>query len=554
MSRAQHFATLFIGWVLGIFTSYILTASLAPSNGNILHLSLISFSIAVVAGTAGYFCVQDVWAAFTLKQWKDNWAFLLALAVLLRFAYRVAEVGFSFQNLLPSDKFLLPRGLTAPFWIACILALGLLPFLIRRDSQSFPFLQRNARGLVLAVLFFFVYFVLANVFNRQDFNNNNVFFAADTNQWHLRLASPEGYSMEMRAIHPLAFLLLRPIIFLISFVLGADLFRSILLLLALIGSADVFLVWILLLRAAKDKNLAFLFSMLFGMTSAQLMFAPVIESYAFSGFFLILFFVLLTGRTSLVWLIVSGVTVFGVTISNLVQAGLGLLIIDARIKRTFLFGLFVIAVSAGLSLPNKMIYPASGLFFKPADYGVESQHFVDPTNVTSMLNRARLVGSDIFLFSVVAPQPFARTYHRDEREDFPKFNFMQGERLSRFTGLGKFAVWVWIGILIVGAVFLARSLIREGFTESNRLPVAFLGCLVFNFVFHLFYGFEPFLYATDWIYALIFFAALSLRPFAGNKAFHAVMLILLVLISLNNLSFIHFLMSEFSLFIPGAGS
>jgi hypothetical protein len=415
------------------------------------------------------------------------------------------------------------------------------------------FFRKNYQGLLLAVIFFIVYWVLASIFNRVDFNNNNVFFAADTHQWQLRIASADGYLMEMRAIHPLAFLILRPMVFAISFLSGSDLFHSALFLLSLTASSGVFLAWVFIKRAVGNAKYAFLFASLLGISTAQLMFNTVTETYIFSGFLLILFFVLLQKQSSFIWLVLSGVGVFGITISNLVQSVIGLFLSDLKIKRALLFAVSVVAIGAGLSFVNRAIYQNSGLFFRPADYGVESQHYLEIGDAAGWLARARLVGSDMFLFSVVAPKPFLQIYHRDDdHSEFPKFNFKQAERLSQFAGTGKIAVWVWLGIFFAAVISFSRSLWQERFTFLNRLGLAFLGCLAFNFVFHLIYGFEPFLYSADWTYALVFFAAIGLRPLAEDKWMQIALLILLALLTLNNLSFLYLLMNGISPFIPGA--
>jgi hypothetical protein len=378
-----------------------------------------------------------------------------------------------------------------------------------------------------------------------------VFFAADTHQWQIRLASPGGYMMEMRAIHPLAFLLLRPLVFGASMLTGTDLFHSVVFLLAVTGSIGVFLVWTFIRDAVGSANHAFLFAAIFGISTAQLMFNTITETYIFSGLLLVLFFVLLQKKAGFFWLLLAGIGIFGITISNLVQALIGLFVTDFKVKQTLLFAAAVIAASAGLSLVNRAIYPDSGLFFNPADYGVESQHYFKSSETYGWANRASLVGSDILGFTIVAPQPYRQIQNKDDRGQFPKFNFMQGVRLSQFVGTGKIAIWVWIGLLTVSIASVVLSLKQDGFSNLNRFVLAFLLCLAFSFVFHLFYGFEPFLYSVNWTYALVLFTALSLRSLVENKWLPIILLALLALLTLNNLSFLYYLMNGIASYIPG---
>ena len=489
---------------------------------------------------------------------RMNWSWLLAAALLVRFGYKIIEISSSFPNLFQGSDLLASSWplFILPFAVLLILV-PILSLTTRDDkrrkqllTQIFEAVRVNAPGLLLGLLFFIIYFVLAAVFNRTDFNNDDVFFQADSTTWKLRLADPTGHLMSMRAVHPLAILFLRPLTFGLSLISGVDLFHSLLFLLAIIGGLSVFLVWIFIRDAVGSTNYSFLFASLFGISTAQLVFNTIVETYVFSSLLLILFFVLLQKKAGPAWLILTGIGIFGITISNLVQVLIGLFLTDFKIKRTLLLALTVVAAAAALNLLNKAIYPPSGIFFFPADYGAESRFFFRPSKAYGWNQRASLVGSDVLLFSVVAPQPFMQIGHQEPRGRFPKFNFMQGTRLSQYTGSGRIAVWIWLGILGAGAVSMGSFLRHERLSALNRFALAFLFCLAFNFSFHLLYGSEPFLYAADWSYALIFLTALSLRSFAENKWLLAAMVALFAILTLNNLSFLYSLMHGLSPYIP----
>ena len=69
-----------------------------------------------------------------------------------------------------------------------------------------------------------------------------------------------------------------------------------------------------------------------------------------------------------------------------------------------------------------------------------------------------------------------------------------------------------------------------------------LGALGFNYLLHLAYGTELFLYTPYWIYALVLFIALALAEFAGRKWFEISVTIILFALMVNNLGFIFSLM------------
>jgi hypothetical protein len=136
------------------------------------------------------------------------------------------------------------------------------------------------------------------------------------------------------------------------------------------------------------------------------------------------------------------------------------------------------------------------------------------------------------------------------RGEFPKFYSMLGDRPAPLIGLGGYTAFLWGGVLIAALASFAVTLRNEKLSQPNRLGLALLGCVLFNFAFHFFYGFEPFLYVADWTYALILFVAVGLRPLAHNKWLQVALLILVALLTLNNLSFLSFLMRGIQPYIP----
>ncbi len=491
-----------------------------------------------------------------LRWLVEDWAFVFASLLLIRFLYKVIQLSLSFPNLF-DPQVLISTDSRFPVFVLfiVIIAVAFLLEAFKQPRKKKPswftlFLRENAQGLVLFAAFFVIYFVLAHVFNRADFNNNNVFFAADTHNWRLRIASVDGYLMQMRSIHPLAFLILRPWAFALSLILQTDLFNAVRVFVALVGAGSVFLVWTFIKNSTGSGAHAFLFAFIFGTSTSQLLFNSVTETYIFSGFLIILFFVLLQKRVKFPWLVLTGIGIFGVTISNLLQASIGYLLVELKVKRVAIFLVLVMVISTGLGFVHQAMYPDSVAFYDTTDSGGEFQGYLRSAQEEGWLWRSKLVSSDMFLFSVVAPQPFYQTYHKEGRDIFPKFNFMQGDRLSQYVGVGKVAVWLWLGILFAAIAYFIQSLRKQGFSEANRFVLAFVVCLGFNFLFHLVYGFEPFLYSSDWSYALVFFVALASRPLAKNNWAQGALIVFLGLLTLNNLTFLYSLMNGISPFVP----
>ncbi len=65
-----------------------------------------------------------------------------------------------------------------------------------------------------------------------------------------------------------------------------------------------------------------------------------------------------------------------------------------------------------------------------------------------------------------------------------------------------------------------------------------LGCLAFNYVLHMNYGAEFFLYSSNWTYLLIFFLALALAELAGRRWFESLLTVFVWMLMINNAWFI----------------
>jgi hypothetical protein len=58
--------------------------------------------------------------------------------------------------------------------------------------------------------------------------------------------------------------------------------------------------------------------------------------------------------------------------------------------------------------------------------------------------------------------------------------------------------------------------------------------VLFNYLLHMNYGTELFLYSTFWTYLLIFFTALALAEFAGRRWFEIVLAVFALMLMINN--------------------
>jgi len=163
-----------------------------------------------------------------------------------------------------------------------------------------------------------------------------------------------------------------------------------------------------------------------------------------------------------------------------------------------------------------------------------------------------LIVRTVLLYAVIAPRPYV--FLKEVGDTFPRFNFFkiapETYSYSSYNGLGNILIFAWAILLLAAGILFLWNLIR---TRKVDLSLAFGLSVLFNFVLHVNYGYEPFLYSPDWAYALIFFVALSLAPLAKNRLFQAGMLIFLVLLAYNQIQFIRFVLETVAPFIHSGG-
>ncbi|HET7899334.1 MAG TPA: hypothetical protein VFL47_16720, partial [Flavisolibacter sp.] len=310
-------------------------------------------------------------------------------------------------------------------------------------------------------------------------------------------------------------------IWFLSLFTAGNRFEANILLLSLAGGGCVFLIWLIFKRISMDENSAVLFASLLGLSASHLVFATVIETYIFSAFCLLLFIWLMLAEKSTGLIATAGMA-FGITITNILQQGLIHLLVQRNLKRTIiLFGTATL-LGIGLNVFCRFLYPVTEYVFLPQNLSGE-QKFQKEIS----LQRVQLIVEDLLIYNVAAPQPYV-----DTRNQTLRFNFLSGTiREYVWFGWPSLVLWTLSMVLAIIHFFKHPHLDSTG----TRMGIAVLVCLLFNFILHMGYGAEPFLYSADWTYALIFFVAISLGTLAEKKWFQVFLFTLVGSVFVNNM-------------------
>jgi hypothetical protein len=411
------------------------------------------------------------------------------------------------------------------------------------------FLRENIPGLLLALVFFFIYIKIGLQLNRLDFDTTDNYLDADNSTWISRISAPDGFGIEMRGPHPFAYFVFRPLGWVLNLFTHNYLYSAILLN-TFVGALCVFMAWLFIRRQFQNSIYALLIAALLGLSTAHIFFGSVVESYIFSAAALIGFTILLQSQRSTETLAVSSLLTFGITLTNFVQNFIGMLVSRPRWKEVFRFTALTISLGVVLSVLHAAWYPTSKLFFLLSGVRAEDEFSFSIFSESSWraIGRIILLVRTILLYAVIAPEP--HVFGKDVGGTFPRFNFFKISpgtyAYSNYDGVGNLLVMAWAVLLLIAGVVFLRNLIR---TRKADLSLAFALSLLFNFTLHLNYGYEPFLYSPDWTYALIFFVAFGLAPFAKSRWFQYGLFIFLALLAYNQFQFFVFIFQKISPFI-----
>ncbi|NOH00910.1 MAG: hypothetical protein HND47_02490 [Chloroflexi bacterium] len=522
-------------WALGIPPGYLLLGFLDNYYQSAIEILLAAFLVYILASLAIYFVLGRAIRKFQSKPVDALLSIGLGIAVITFFAALV-NMASRFPRMFDATSYLLPPAALTPFVIGLAAAFPASAWMIStlrraniQQTRFYKFVDANLGGLVIAALFFCVYFLLASIFNQPIFNFDDIFFDTDAKLWRFRFGTEHYEDYYGRTVHPFVLIVVRPWVWLISLFLKGDMLYAAFALTALTGALCVFLVWYFVRNSVGHPLYALLIATLFGASSTQLAFGSIIESYIFLGAVALIFIVLLLKDSPTYALIIAGLAAFGITISNLAQMVIAHFMVKRNIVQLIKYGLIVAALIVPLNLLNNLIYPNA----HPYLWQVDTLQWEEKNVFPSTLQRANFLGRVMLLHSFIAPDPLLL------KEDIPFLKVWMFRaalkkaplQISRYeTDLGKALVVIWLGFVALGGALFLKNL----FKRDDRFAFVFILTILFYFVFHMRYGRDVFLYSANWTYAITLFLALAWQDLAGRRWFQVSLLGFILLLLVNN--------------------
>jgi hypothetical protein len=527
-NMAKHSISRFIvSFLLGLCFAYIIIGFLNPVLDSILAIVISTLIIMTIAN----FIIDISLPATPLSLWRSN-PFVLSLPV---FFIGTIYICLQFPEMFVWENISIPQQYLLTFILTAIVSGFINCFLVQKINVEI----KNGLGIYLGGMFFLIHLILSRTLNHPALSHNVVLFEADAGPWMEILARSESAPIN-RAVHPLSLIIIRPLMRLASFWMGEHYQLGAMLVVSATAGLCVFMAYVFIKRATESKTYAFLFAMLFGFSASHLLFGSLTENYIFGAASLILFFLLIqSNETRFSILIPAGLLLFGITITNIAQGVIGLFFNKFNFRRLFLFCVYVLVFGILLTLFTNSLYPKSiTYFFNPKDIAFELGFVkvVGEEPESNFAEKFQVTARTMALYGLVAPKPIEAI---SEKPPFPTIDLktfdIRTHQLASYKGIANIPLVLWL-ILLAGSFVAFIKNIRT----SKHLPLmlGLLGALGFNFIMHLFYGTELFLYTPYWMYALVFFIALSLSEFAEKTWFQILLTLIVFIIAINNFNFI----------------
>lgn len=535
-----------LAWILVVFASYLTMGFLGNYYRSFLEVLLLTACLQLAAGVFSFYLVEQA-ARLHSSRAMDFHLLLWLLVGVWLFVLRMFGMLQQFPRLFDATYVLVENEQLIPFAFASILSLVF--FVLKSESmmgikfhmkKAVSFFDGNGPGFLLAGTFFAIYFPLAVTFNQPVFDVDDIFFDTDGLLWRTRFTTEAFQDYYWRSVHPFVLLLIRPLVSFIAFFLKGDKLVAAYVLTALAGALCVYLAWDFVKQKTGNSVYAALVAALFGASAAHLVFGSLLETYIFLSALALAFMVFLLRDRPLWVLVVTGLASFGITLLNFIHMLIAFIFVKRNFQEWIKYGVVVGVLAVSLTFLNNFVYPDSQpYFFIPSSLGAETENTFTPS-----VQRAIALGRVMLLNSIVAPEPLLL----EEEIPFVKVWIFKADPMRQGeykTGFGTLLALAWLGLCLLGGFLFLKNYKNQ----DNRFSLAFILILIFNFMLHLRYGKDLFLYSTNWTYAVVLFLSIQWNELSEKRWFQALLFVFTFLLLFNNFRLIQTMLVTSSLHV-----
>jgi len=560
--KSHSIGIYFSGFLLALLLAFVTVGFLNEAIETIFNLILFTSILTLVGSVVGYYLVRHAARSFQngFLTRPLNIILFLTLPVFLimlifaalqfpaMFLWEYIAVPSNWLGWFTASAFFAGAwGITALFqfesrWVSKI-----------RQTGIFKLIKDNLPGLYAGGIFFLINLIIARSLNHPALNINTVLFESDAGPWMSILGSPTEDIIN-RSVHPLVLITLRPLVRFVTLFIEDSWNLAPILVVAAMSGLCVLMAWMFIKRATAQSTYAFIFAVMLGSTSSHLVFGSLTDTYIFGVTSLILFFLLIQAKEDrFSVLIPAGLLVFGITITNIAQGVIGLFFNGFGFKRLVRYGLLLAATAVVLTVLTSALYPhRQTFFFVPGDIAFEGK-FVKPAHQSPaerLVERFKIVSRTMFLYDVTAPRPLEIIANKPPHPTIDLKTYDARKNiLASYKGFSNLPLAMWMLLLAASLVYFIKQL---RISPHTPLMLGLLGSLAFNFLLHMNYGTELFLYTPFWTYALIFFVALAFAEVAGRAWFQSMLAVFVIVLMINNFQFIFTILRALAPFYASA--
>lgn len=300
------------------------------------------------------------------------------------------------------------------------------------------------------------------------------------------------------------------------------------------GGGTVALFARLLIALGLAPLRAALWTLVFGLSACQLVFASLPESWIFSGLALVLLFSL--GARSgppRDGLVLAGAAAFGMAVTNLGAAALvrARWLVAERRPAPILVGLarylsLVLLLTALLATLQAVVYPGTTPFYRLGSLARDDrQSFVTTPTPSALFERVQEVAAHFLFFDLVAPRLLVT-------ETGTPRTIVDFEEASpaAFRTTGVIHAVLWSALLVLSLSGLART--------WDPLIAALALWLASQAALHMVFGTSLFLYSCQWTFAVVALAAVGTHRLGARRSLDAALLALVALQAWTNTAFL----------------
>ena len=419
-------------------------------------------------------------------------------------------------------------------------------------------------GIGLFLTFYGIYlFFSFSLYQTGVFRKYDLLFQADVPRVINNYTSKGR--QDRTSVHPLFVLLVNPIGRLLVKVIPNKILVAIGIN-SFFGALGVALAYSFFLCNSKELIYSLLFAVLFGISTSQLVWSSVPETYSLGICSLILNYILFAFdyKKEIIhrrlW-ILAGLFSIAVATTNFVQSII--LYTFALVKTSkekwrmkissiISFVFCVLSITIVLALMQKMIYPSSNLFFVPRSilYEINESGWFNFYFLKDPLKVIEQIVKNFFLVNIIAPIPNSQYYEALISDAGITEKGMQVTFSDswNYLSIGWVGLFMWITLLTIGFYKGIRGIFSK--STGGLFYLAIFSCLLFEALLHSCYGWFMHGYAELFLYTGYFtFLTLIIASWSINKKYNLFRILLgalCILGALNNAFIVNYIINYYS--------